>query len=188
MYGLEAGSGSLSGVQLIFIYGPVAAGKLTVGRALARLIGRPLFHNHLVVDAVAAVFPFGSPDFCCLRDEFWMRTFETAAAAGRSLIFTFAPEPTVDPDFAARVQAVVERAGGSVLFVALRIDPEDQRARLTDPGRAEFGKLRSVALLETLRDDCDRCLQAMPPAALTIDTTRMSPADAADAIAALADR
>ena len=49
-------------MQLIFIYGQVAAGKLTVARALAARTGLALFHNHLVVDAVAAVFPFGSEE------------------------------------------------------------------------------------------------------------------------------
>ncbi|MFD2498935.1 hypothetical protein ACFSTI_08890 [Rhizorhabdus histidinilytica] len=49
-------------MQLVFLHGPVAAGKLTVARLVAERTGIALFHNHLVVDAVAAVFPFGSPD------------------------------------------------------------------------------------------------------------------------------
>lgn len=74
--------------DLVFIYGPAAAGKLTTARALGRLTGLPVFHNHLVVNAVVAVFPFGSREFVRLRDEFWMSTFTAAAATDRSLIFT----------------------------------------------------------------------------------------------------
>lgn len=60
-------------MQLIFLYGPMAAGKLTVARELAARTGFALFHNHLLVDAVAAVFPFGSPSFVRLREQFWGR-------------------------------------------------------------------------------------------------------------------
>jgi hypothetical protein len=59
-------------MKLLFLYGPVASGKLTIARELATLTGFALFHNHLVVDAVAAVFPFGSERFVKLREQFWL--------------------------------------------------------------------------------------------------------------------
>ena len=94
-------------MQLIFIYGQVASGKLTIARELAGRTGFALFHNHLIVDAVGAVFPFGSETFVRLRERFWLEVIAEAAKDGRSLIFTFAPEPTVAPDFAERVRALV---------------------------------------------------------------------------------
>jgi tRNA A37 N6-isopentenylltransferase MiaA len=33
-------------MELLFIYGPAAVGKLTIGRELAKLTGYRLFHNH----------------------------------------------------------------------------------------------------------------------------------------------
>jgi len=42
-------------MELLFIYGPAAVGKLTVARELAKLTGFRLFHNHLTVDAVMAL-------------------------------------------------------------------------------------------------------------------------------------
>ena len=54
---------------LVFLYGPVASGKLTIARELAARTGFALFHNHLVVDAVMAVFPFGSESFVRLRER-----------------------------------------------------------------------------------------------------------------------
>ena len=48
-------------MRLTFLYGTAAAGKLTVARRLSALTGDALFHNHLVVDAVAAVFPLFAP-------------------------------------------------------------------------------------------------------------------------------
>jgi hypothetical protein len=42
---------------LVFIYEPVASGKLTIARELAGRTGLPLFHNHSAVDAVETAFP-----------------------------------------------------------------------------------------------------------------------------------
>ena len=172
-------------MQLVFIYGQAATGKLTVARELAALSGLPLFHNHLVVDAVGSVFPFGSDAFVTLRERFWLDVFSQAAAEGRSLIFTFAPEPTVAADFPERVRALVEAAGGQVVFIALNLPPEVQEHRLTDPSRAAFGKLRSLELLRQLRDAFTQSMAAMPPPAITIDTSRQTPAEAARTILSL---
>lgn len=170
-------------MQLVFIYGQVAAGKLTVARELAALTGAALFHNHLIVDAVAAVFPFGSEPFVRLRERFWLETIQEAAQAGRSLIFTFAPEPTVDQTFPARAAAVVAQAGGSTLFVALQVAAEVQEQRLVAPDRTAFGKLTSLPLFQSLRQEFQRCFSEMPAPDLTIDTTQTAPRAAAESIA-----
>ncbi|RAK52508.1 shikimate kinase [Phenylobacterium deserti] len=170
-------------MQLVFIYGQVAAGKLTVARELAELSGLALFHNHLVVDAVGSVFPFGSSPFVRLRESFWLSVFEEAARADTSLIFTFAPEPTVERTFPERARDVVAEAGGSTLFVALEVDPQVQEQRLLSPDRAAFGKMTSLPLFQSLRTDFASCFAQMPRPDLTIDTTRIEPRDAAVAIA-----
>ncbi len=170
-------------MRLIFIYGPPAAGKLTVGRILADRTGIPLFHNHLVVDAVGAVFPFGSTEFIRLREQFWMETFAAAARSGRSLIFTFAPEASVADDFPRRVSDLVNAAGGQIIYIALTVNDAEQELRIGSRARAEFGKLRSLELLRELRPSMRRCEAGMPEAKLVIDTTTTMPSDTADAIA-----
>ena len=65
-------------MQLIFICGQVASGKLTIARELAARTGVALFHHHLVVDAVGAVFPFGTQAFARRREQFWMTVFDEA--------------------------------------------------------------------------------------------------------------
>jgi hypothetical protein len=172
-------------MQLLFIYGQPASGKLTVARELAGRTGFALFHNHLIVDAVGAVFPFGSETFGRLRERFWLEVIAEAAKAGRSLIFTFAPEPTVAPDFPERVRALVETAGGTVTFVALTVPAEEQERRLVEPDRAAFGKMRATELLHGLRREFASCMAAMPAPALVIDTGSTKPEDAARAISAL---
>jgi hypothetical protein len=171
-------------MQLVFIYGPVASGKLTVGRELTKLTSLPLFHNHLVVDAVSAVFAFGTEPFVRLREDLWLQIIGEAARRGQSLIFTFAPEPTVDAGFPARVRALVRSFGGTVLFVALTLAPGEQERRLTDPSRAAFGKLQSLDVLLSLQAAFARCMAEMPAPDLAIDTGSTSPFLAATQIAA----
>jgi len=172
-------------MELIFLYGQVASGKLTVARALAARTGYALFHNHLIVDAVGAVFPFGSDEFVRLREAFWLEVLETAARSGWSLIFTFAPEPTVSLDFPVRVAKIVAAAGGHTTFVALDVSEEEQERRLVHADRARYGKLQSVELLRQLRPDFDRCTGAMPPPSVTIDTGTVSADEAAAHIQAI---
>lgn len=166
-------------MDLIFLYGHPASGKLTIGRALAERTGYALFHNHLIVDAVGAIFPFGSAEFVRLREAFWLEAIETAARADRSLIFTFAPEPTVSADFPHRVARIVSEAGGRTIFVALTLPAEEQERRLVGADRACFGKLRSVELLRALRPQLDACMKAMPSASIVIETGIMPPGTAA---------
>jgi shikimate kinase len=167
-------------MQLVFVYGPPAAGKYTVSRKLAELTGLPLFQNHLIVDAVAALFPFGSGAFVRLRELFWLEAIGAAAREGRSFIFTFQPEASVSPDFAARVVKTVNGAGGKVTFVHLTLSAEGQAARIANEDRGRFGKLRDVELLRTLQAEFAACEQAMPAADIVIDTEQ-TPPDAAAA-------
>jgi hypothetical protein len=171
-------------VRLVFIHGPAASGKLTVARELAALTGLPLFHNHLIVDALLAVFPFGSDAFVKLRDAMWMDVFRAAVADGRSLIFTFHPEASVAPDFPERVVALVEQAGGQVDFVALTCAPAIVEARLDAPSRQANGKLSSVPLYRELAAQGAFAYPALPAARVAVDSGAMRPAEAAERIRA----
>lgn len=171
------------GMKLIFLYGEPGAGKLTIGRELAELTGMALFHNHLVVDAVGAVFPFGTDAFVKLRERFWLDIFAEACAASQSLIFTFAPEQTVASDFPQRVRTLVQSMGGEVLFIRLIAPSDEQERRIVAPGRAAFGKLRSLDLFRQLKPQFEAAMSMMPAPILTIDTGALQPRAAAQAIA-----
>lgn len=169
-------------MDLVFLHGPAASGKLTTGRALAELTGFALFHNHLVVDTLLAVFPFGSGPFVRLRDQFWISTFTEAAKSGRSLIFTFTPEPTVPEDFPQRARSIVEERGGRVHFVALSVSPSEQEARLGNADRRGYRKLTDVEVLRELRSVGGGGAEPLP-ADLTIETDGSPAAESARTIA-----
>jgi hypothetical protein len=135
-------------MELIFIHGPAAVGKLTVARELSRQSGIAVFHNHLVVDALLAVFEFGSQPFVRLRERIWLDVFKEAAQTGTSLIFTFAPDVSVNPDFISKTVRIVEECDGKVLFVKLTCAEHELENRVGSESRKEFRKLRSI---ETMR-------------------------------------
>ena len=166
-------------MELVFIYGPAAVGKLTVARALARATGFGVFHNHLTVDALIPVFPFGSEPFVALREQIWLSVFGEAARRGTSLIFTFTPERTVRPSFVADTIEVVESAGGKVLFVKLICRPDELERRIEDESRREYGKLRSRDLFRELVRAGAFEYPELPDSGLVIDTGQMTPQEAA---------
>jgi AAA domain len=169
-------------MNLIVLHGPAAVGKLTVARELAALTGFRLFHNHLVVDALLAVFDFGSAPFVRLREDMWLAVFREAAENGQSLIFTYCPESTVRETFIPTMRdAVVAAAGGNVIFVKLTCSAGDEvlEQRLDTPERAAFHKLRAVDEYRALRAQGAFDVPDLPDSGLTIDTAAYSPAAAA---------
>lgn len=170
-------------MQIIFLHGPVASGKLTIARALAERTGLALFHNHLVVDTVLSVFPFGSESFIRLRETMWNQIFDAALTEGRSLIFTFAPERTVAPDFPARLAARMAAGGGKVEFVAITCPADVQRGRMENDSRQASGKLSSSALFDQLAAQCAFDYPDLPRAAVTVDSAQLTPEGAAAMIA-----
>lgn len=166
-------------MKIAFIYGAPASGKLTIARELARLSGWALFHNHLIVDAIASVFEFGAPNFVELREKFWLDVFQAAKDSDKDLIFTFAPEPSVRPDFMANY---LSEFGAQTYFVKLNTSVETLLARVANSDRREFGKLTDKDLFTQLSGAFLNSLAQMPSPHLVIDTENTNPIAAATEI------
>jgi hypothetical protein len=169
---------------VVFLHGPAASGKHTVGSQLGALTGLPLFHNHLTVDLVRSLFEFGSDSFARLRAIIWLESFAEAAEQGRSFIFTFTPEATVDSALIGQMVDVVDAAGGKVLFVELTCPRELQLQRLGAESRRRFGKLTSAVLYAQIEQQGGFEFAPLPPPLLQIDTGEHSAEEAAALIAA----
>ena len=171
-------------MKLIFLHGLPGVGKLTVARELAKLTGFRVFHNHLAVDLVAAVFEFGSPPFVELREMIWLAVFSRAAGANLSgLIFTFAFDRTVRGGFIERTRGIVESSRGEVLFVELTCSTEEIERRIAHPARRGFGKLSSVEQFRELKRAGAFVNPGIPAERLVVDTTELAAPDAASLIA-----
>jgi hypothetical protein len=117
---------------LVFVVGPPAVGKMTVGYELARLTGLRLFHNHHTIELVLRFFDFGTPPFGRLVQEFRRRIFEEVAASDLpGLIFTYV-WAFDDPSDAAAVEEYARpfrERGGRVLFVELEATQAERLRR-----------------------------------------------------------
>lgn len=170
-------------MQVVFIHGPAASGKHTIGKLLAGHTGLPLLHNHLAVDQALVQFPFGSPGFVQLRAKLWRTAFEEATAAQRSFIFTFHPEATVAPQLLQELRAIVEAGGGRVHFIELTCPQDAILARLGNASRSAFGKLTDRGMYEEIERAGGFRFPPLPEPLLRIDTGQVTAEQAAARIA-----
>jgi ketosteroid isomerase-like protein len=118
--------------MLVFVIGPPAVGKMTVGHALADQTGLRLFHNHHTIDLVLRFFAYGTPPFQRLVGEFRRRLFEEVAASELpGLVFTYV-WAFDDPREAATVEAYAAyflARGGRVVYVELEATQAERLRR-----------------------------------------------------------
>src|SRR5438045_7029470 len=110
---------------LVFIVGPPAVGKMTVGYELAQRTGFKLFHNHHTIDLALRFFAYGTPPFQRLVREFRRRIFEEVAASDLpGLIFTYvwAFDHQSDDGAVAAYASLFATRGGRVPCVAHECD------------------------------------------------------------------
>jgi len=117
-------------MDLVFLHGRPASGKLTTARALHKLLGYPVFHNHLVVDLLTPFFPFGSAHLSASESNFGWRSSTRRQRADRSITFTFTPDDTSPLGSLKELQNAVNASGGRVRFVCLTVDDSEQERRV----------------------------------------------------------
>jgi hypothetical protein len=167
-------------MNLVFLYGAPAVGKLTVARSLAALTGYPVFHNHVAIDAVKPVFDFGEGPFWKLVNTIRVNVLEAAAEAGKSVITTFVYAGGTSE--AQDMCAAFERHGGRICLVQLVCDMRTNEQRILMPERADLGKAHTVERLHQAHSRWDFSTQLPGRKSLLIDNSVMSPADVASEI------
>jgi len=77
--------------KLIFILGPIAVGKRTVGQSLKNLTGFPLMHNHHSIEVALDFFNFDDPGFAKINMGIRDVVFNTFATRKEveGFIFTY---------------------------------------------------------------------------------------------------
>jgi hypothetical protein len=171
-------------MNLLFLHGAPATGKLTVAKALLGMVPGRLSDNHAAIDLARTVLDFGAPGFWELVHGVRCSALEAAAEHGVSLVvttFCYA-EPEDRPQY-EDFEAIMQRHGGKLLPVFLHCSREEAARRVGNPDRLERRKLTSPDIL--IRD-FDRYDFAPVPRAdcLKFDTgTRPAEATAREIIA-----
>jgi hypothetical protein len=163
-------------MKLVFLHGSPAVGKLTVAKALLRMVSGRLFDNHAAIDLARTVFDFGTPGFWKLVHGVRCSAIDAAAEHGVPLVvttFCYA-EPDDLPQY-QEFEEIMQRRNGELLPVFLHCSREEATRRVGNPDRVEWGKIISQ---EGLFRDLDNL--RFPPVprsdCLKLDT-EVSPAD-----------
>ena len=107
----------VSGPRHIFIYGPPAAGKLTVATALHGRYGLRVVDNHVTIDPALRLFRFGMLEFVALVEELRVTLIRAAACAGIDIVTTLVYGHGVDEEHVRRLSAATTDNGGQVHYV-----------------------------------------------------------------------
>ena len=159
----------------VLLYGPPAAGKLTVATELARQYELKVVDNHASVDPALRLFSFGEPGFGALVEELRVALIRAAARAGIDIVTTFVYGHGVDEDHVRKISAATTDFGGVVDRVQLRPPDDVLFARVSAESRLRSQKISSVETLQTFleRWDLDTPIH---PDDLCIDNAALEPA------------
>jgi hypothetical protein len=173
-------------MKLLFIYGPPAAGKLTVGIELSKLTGYTLLDNHKATDYLPEIFPRSNPAFESVRSRLGRKIridiFAAAAQANVSLITTFAPISEGMHDFVRAVKDAIESNGGEFCPVQLLPSHEVMKQRVLGESRRNR-KIDNVERWHEVLDGNKGAFETFPDFDhLVIDNSELSPEEAAQQI------
>lgn len=159
-------------MNLIFLHGPPAAGKLTVARELLRLMPGRMLDNHASIDYGRTLFDFGTPEFWQLVQSIRIVAIEQAAQSTLpNLICTQCYSEPEDRPYFDRLQVIVSAHHGRLMPVFLFCANATLNARVGNSDRAERGKLTSHEGLAAFMAKWN-IVPVAHPDCLTIDTSR----------------
>ena len=162
-------------MKLIFIYGAPAVGKLTVANEIAAQTNFKVFHNHLSIDCIEPIFPFGTESFWKLINLIRVETIAEAARIGQNLIHTFCYAKGSDDNYVAEITKIVESNGGEVCFVLLTCGQVELEKRVLAESRRKFGKANNLKILNEILDKYDLFSPVPSGESLIIDNINLSP-------------
>ncbi|MFZ3590101.1 AAA family ATPase [Bacillus sp. DJP31] len=127
-------------MKLVFVFGPQAVGKMTVGQELAKKTDLKLFHNHMTIDLVGHFFNYGTKEGKRLVSLFRQEIFEEVSKSNLyGMIFTYvwAFNQQGDWDYVNQVSQLFESRGATVYYVELEADMEERLHRNKSSNRLE---------------------------------------------------
>jgi len=134
---------------LLFLVGPPAVGKMSVGQAIAERTGLRLFHNHISIEVALRYFGYGTPAFRRIDGEIRRLVIEEVAASdlpGLAFTFVWAFDLPEDQEFVDECARPFRERGGRVLFVELEATQAERLKRNEGASRlAEKPSKRDLA-------------------------------------------
>lgn len=163
-------------MNIVFLYGPPASGKLTVAEILAKLTGYRLFHNHLTQDLAREIYPAFDETRFGLVDILRLDVIEYAVANGTNIIVTYVYGGVQQDDsFIAKVIRTVTTGNGKVLFVELTAPDNVLIERVNNESRKRFHKLTDSNILRAKLENREYSASIPSQEVYKIDTSSREP-------------
>jgi len=176
---------------IIFIYGPVAVGKLTVAEVLSKKLGYKLAHNHALNDFVQEVFDRHSYASDYMKDNLRPYLLEHAVKFKINLVTThcyshnfISKTGLSDPKYVETLEKKLTKFGAKFYPVHLRADEKELLRRVGMSSRKRFKKLVSKKIMKELLTKNYKDYKTSPRLKnnFIIDNTNLSPKKVADII------
>lgn len=170
-------------MKLIVLYGPPAAGKLTIARELEKLTGFRVVDMNLTLAAVTQLFPMGTSRYKELNRSFRWQLLEAAAQENLpGVILTHGYSHHENAPFIQGLIDLIKRHNGQIYFVYVTCPVQELEKRIDGPSRKQH--IYKVNDIQTLQDLLKRRSFPQIPfvESLVIDSSIVSPAQAAQTI------
>jgi len=174
---------------IVFIYGPIAVGKLTVAKILSKKLGYKLSHNHALNDLIDEIFEYGTPASGIMKEALRPQLLEGMARAGINTVVTHtyshdyvSPTGLADPKYMKILEGKVTKAGAIFCPVHLKAEHEELMRRVGMISRKEFKKLTNKKIMRQHLVKKDWQTSPKLKNNLIIDNTQLSPARVAEII------
>jgi len=169
-------------MQLIYIHGAPAVGKLTVAKHLVELTGARLFDNHVAIDLARSVLDFEHDGFWELVTRARLLVLETTVQQNVPLvIMTSCYSDTEDRETLEAYEGTLRRFNAKILPVFLHCSKKEMRCRVGNPDRKERRKISTEAELEQFVSDT-LCTPIPRENCFKISSENVSPQDIAEKI------
>jgi cytidylate kinase len=160
-------------MKMIHIYGPPAAGKLTIAKELAKITGYKIFHNHMANDIVAPFVECDTGDFWNYVTKIKKVIYGIALKENINLISTGCYEKELDDSGMKRKIKLFEKNRSKVLFVRIICDRKNLINRVSKKSRKEHRKISSVSKLNRVLNKYDLEREIPFVKNFTVDNTNM---------------
>lgn len=173
----------------VYIYGPVAVGKLTVAKELQKLTGYKIFHNHMLIDLTKELFGEDKKVKPFFREKLYYYIINSLSKFKIPTIFTHAfaynftfKTGTTDPEYIKNTEKIIVKNGGIFYGVHLISDDNKLLKRIKNKSRKKYTKLKKATVLKELLKKYDHSTSAPIKNNLVIDNTNLKPNRVAEMI------
>lgn len=173
---------------VIFIYGPIAVGKLTVAEILAKKLNYKLTHNHSINDVVDNVVSRGTAQNGNIKEYLRNYLMAEAVKAKTNFVTTYAyshdyvyPSGLKEEQFVKSLERKLTKLGAIFFSIHLKASNEELLRRVSMNSRKRFRKLIDPQIMKGLLNN-DWHTSPNLKNNLIIDNTNLSPKKVASMI------